>query len=253
MKALTSLKQVINFLFLLIFPLTGYAANYTKQLNLYGGVSYANVSSSGIIIAPDERDTIHSTSSGNDVTGGFGISYNYLLPPNLVKKFHQTLYDATFGLDLLIYNTTESGETYLFGEANLANYRNQLQFQTARLMLDGAIGLHPIWQEIIPFITAGAGVARINTKYLETAKANQDIFGGELYLPTHTTYNFVYSFGAGLKKSLSERVKLSVLYLYTNFGVASSSTHSTEITIMKPITAKLQTNTGLLELSVILD
>ncbi len=247
------MKRIIYFILALVFPLAGYAANYTKQFNLYGGISYPNVSSSGIIIASDERDTLHSTSSGSDVIGGLGLSYNYVLPPDLVQKFHHALYDASLGLDLFVFNTTDSGETYLFGQADLADYRYRLKLQTARLMLDGTVGLHPFWQDIIPFITAGLGVARINATYAENVKASQGVFGGELYLPNHTTYNFTYSFGAGLKKSLSKRVLLSILYLYTNLGVASTSTNSTEITILKPITAKIQTNTALLELSVILD
>jgi opacity protein-like surface antigen len=238
------------FAFFLVFSsITTSAAVVPKlQVNLYGGVNYTSINKSSLAISPDEVDTLHGGDNSNTFMSGVGLAYDFILSAPTKNNFY--LHDISLGVDAFFFNTINSGSVYQYGLPEFNNYNYYLQFKTRRLMLDGTLVFAPIWRGIMPLITAGVGTVNIATKYYDESR---DMTGGDISLSDHTVNNFAYSFGVGIRKAITANLHVSALYLYTNLGTARSSVNSnsnnTSIALQEPITAKLTTNTGLIELS----
>lgn len=233
-------------------PLSVYASAFIPQLNFYGGISHINMKKSTLTVSSNEVDTLNGTTNNTHSTGGIGAALDFLIPP--ASKSGTYLHDVSIGMDLFLLNTNSGGSVYQYGSPELHNYDYHLMFKTSRVMLDGTMGFVPFMCDVIPFVTAGVGVAHIQTEYYETPLSG--VVGGQLNLPRRSQNNFAYSAGVGIKKMLSNHLQLSILYLYTDLGTARTASYSNSadnvITLGKPIETELQANTALMELSVLL-
>ncbi|MBX3708649.1 MAG: porin family protein [Gammaproteobacteria bacterium] len=225
-------------------------ANY--QIRLYGGFSHAYTSTNKLVIdspIEDETDFLHNTNSGNDGTAGIGFSYNFLPTLALADDSDDCfLQDTSVGMDLFFLNTTNSGIVYQFENPNFDNYHYDLKLKTLRIMLNGELGFQSPLQDIIPYLQASVGIARIRTSYDETPRTEEGISDGNIQLSSKTNYSFAYSLGTGVKIMLASNVQLSISYLYTNFGSTETATRSNNVVLTKPINVTLRTHTGLVGL-----
>jgi opacity protein-like surface antigen len=241
-------KYLLNACFIfVIIPLSTspWAATPITKINLYNGIQRIQSNKGALYLSSEETDTFTTGHTDNDFTSGIGIALMF-------PYANRSPCNYSIGIDLLFFDTSNIGRVKLYGLPQFDNYQYHLRFRTARVMLDGNFDLKPLPYHLIPFIKGGIGAAKITTDYLETPNGS-DIVGGNLHMPDMTTYNFAYSIGAGVKHSLSETIELALLYLYTNLGTVHSSRYSnngdTQVTLLKPISAKLNTNSIYMELT----
>lgn len=247
-KACLSVSSACYLLLILFTPFS--QANAAGlQLNAYGGISWSTFNSSSEELI-GETDKLRSNGSTADVTEGLGISYTFM--PSLFQHTHsQWLHDVSLGMDLLFFNTQDSGTVYQYGEEALGNYHYDMYFDTARVMVDTVVGFHPVLNDYIPFVKASVGAASVRTSYSEAPLLTD--FGGQIGLPSQTSTNLAYSAGLGVKKVFMKHLQVSLMYLFTDLGLVTTSVHSNDpgnpTTLLSPITTRLQSNAALLELS----
>ncbi|VVC74951.1 hypothetical protein AQUSIP_02250 [Aquicella siphonis] len=238
---------IMNSIFYLLLPGSAFAANCNFQFTLYGGYNHSETSVSDLVISPLETDSLHNSNGGNDFLGGAGVAYQQMLTDD---EDNGTIFrDVSLGLNFFMFNNSSSDEVYQFKDPQFDNFNYQLKLETSRLMLDGQLDFQPLWQDVIPFVEASVGVARVVAKYNESPEPDEGIQDGDIDLTDRTNYQFAYSLGAGFKTNLSPQVQLSLSYLFTDFGTVKTSTHAPQLTLDSPISIQLRTHTALLGLS----
>ncbi|MFI4954843.1 MAG: outer membrane protein [Gammaproteobacteria bacterium] len=240
---------IVPFLFLSV-PIVTIASTHNFQIEIMGGFNHSYSPESKLYIksdtpgVPTEVDTLHDTSSGNDFIGGAGLSY--ILP--LADDKDDFMRDLLIGLDLYFFNTTRSGEVYLFEDPNANNLDYDLKLKTSRLMLNGELDFFSPWKRLAPYLQGSIGVARVEASYHDYPIG--ETIGGGIRLSEKTNYNFAYSLGAGVKYNFIEDFQLSISYLYTDLGDVETSTKSgDQVILTQPTTDRLRTSSGLVGLS----
>jgi len=233
-----------------MIPLTGNCHNDTGNLqaSLYGGYNYLSIGGNRLLRLPIETDTLLTPSANNSFIGGIGAGYRISNHSNILPYIKA----ITIGPDLIFFNKSVHGNVLQLQDPQFPNYDYTLKLKTARLMLDGWLDGSPLCFDMVPFIGGGVGVANIKTSYYDVVSSagfDAGISGGEISLGSKTTTNFAYSLGAGLKKQLSPRVQLSAAYIYTNYGQATTSINSSQVTLVTPVSFKVQSHSALLGLT----
>lgn len=109
-------------------------------------------------------------------------------------------------------------------------------------MLDTAWTFHPV-HGIYPFLTVGLGSAWNTTSYSDTPVSEE--FAPGLNINQHTKSQFAYALGGGTKFPITKTCALSLQYLYTRIGEASTGS-SSNLAIRAPLDVKLKTQSVLL-------
>lgn len=211
------------------------------QINIYGGASNLIGKASALTLNSSsftETDTLLKNKNPWDFTAGIGVDYDFLAGSNPNNYIH----DFSIGLDFFWLNMLQQGDVLQFGSPQLNNFAYKLQLNTTRLMLDGQLNFQPIAGKVIPFVNAGIGAAKISTSYHDTPLPSSGISGG-ISLPAKTTHNVAYAIGAGLKLPLTQKVQVSVSYLYTFFGTNGTDSAPTPLGdgTIQPVTIGLGT------------
>ena len=208
----------------MIFPHTSKAmVPLGPQMAVYGGISNP-IGTPGLLhinTSPPEVDSLRNQSQVYNFTGGFGIAYGFLTGTG---QGHNPVNDFSVGVDFFSLITTLKGNVYQFGSPALSNFNYQIRLKSTRLMLDGQLNFHPITHWIIPFLTAGIGVSRISASYHDTPVASSGLSGGGISLPSNINWNMAFALGAGVKVPVSQKVQLSLSYLYTDLGPIQTGT-----------------------------
>jgi len=247
-KALTRFI-VVGFL-VVCLPQISYASHSDTahsgfEFGFYGGYSDADVKTNGLVVAPNQIDTlVNKGGDDGDFTPGVSAAYRFVLAP-LPNKQKRLLPSISLGLAFFSLCNTQKGDTLQFGQADLDNYTYHLEIRTIRLMLDTQLNFHPLVGTVFPFVEIAVGVARIKTLFNEAPRAETGVFDGQINLASLSNYHFVYSFGAGIKIPVSRDFLISVGYLYTDFGHFHTSKQSDHFVVAQPIRIAMHTNTGL--------
>lgn len=237
-----------------LFSQLGYAKGPNgSEIRLYGGVTQAISAPQTVFfntIYPEWDSLEKDSNSGYGFTGGFGFAHTMLKNASNAA----IIQSISVGLDFYVFNTSITGDVLQFGSPELNNLNYNFDINTVRLMLDGELNFHPLHQ-LIPFITAGLGASNNNARYYDVANINGALLGGSVTLPSQTYCAFAYSFGAGFKVPLSQKMQLSLRYLYTDMGKAQTDTAPAPYLqgVIEPVSMRLRTQAGLLGFTYLLD
>lgn len=224
---------------LFLVPLSATAQSH--QLKLIMGLNHAYHDTSHLQIGEPvlETDSLHETDSGIDFIGGLGYAYDIL--PWFVNDAN--LAKVWVGLDLILFNTTQSGEVYVDGNPDFSNYFYDLSEDTLRLMVNSEVDFKTPIKTLTPFVQASVGAARIVAHYQdETNPSVPFIREGGIDLEDKTNYNLAYSLGTGLKFLPMPEIQMSISYLYTDLGFVKTSTKDRDLTLSEPLEDHLKTS-----------
>ncbi len=224
---------------------TAQTNNKPNQLKLMLGINHAYHDNSDLYLGAHilEVDSLHENDAANDFIGGVGYSYD-ILPwfVNDAKLAH-----VWVGLDLLFFNTTQTGDVYVDQNPAFNDYNYEFSEDTMRLMVNTEVDFKTPSEKIFPFLQASVGAARIVAGYED--EPVPEIQGGGIYLDDHTNYNLVYSLGAGVKFLPNPDIQVSLSYLFTDFGFVKTSTETENFILAEPLEDHLMTSSLFFNLS----
>ncbi|NNM59563.1 MAG: outer membrane beta-barrel protein [Legionellales bacterium] len=194
--------------------------NTGLEVNFYAGASQNSTSNtSGIVFSPFETDTItKANKKSSSFVPGVGITYNYAFP-----REDYYIHAVSVGLNYYHTGASRDGQVYQYGFPQFNNYTYKMNISSNRVMLDGEVDLHPLWNCLTIFGEAGVGGALNNMSYNEQSVLGN---GGALNLGGNTHLAFASEFGGGVKMPVNQKSEVSVRYLYANLGKAESNTAS---------------------------
>ena len=232
------------------------APEHLYQIEAMLGINHAWGTPSALELGfggDEEIDTLHRDGFKNKAAVGGGLGYNVL--PYLIANYgtpdnqFSYLRDVIVGLDVIFFDTTQTGDVYLFQDPMLSEYTYRLKYKTARLMVNTEIGVATPWERLYPYFQASFGDARVSAGYHDYIKP-QFGEGLEIRVEPQTTYRFTYSVGAGMKFLITPDLQLSLSYLYTDFGTVSTiNSFIDESVNVNPVRMRLRTSTGMLGLA----
>ncbi|MDR3477857.1 MAG: outer membrane beta-barrel protein [Gammaproteobacteria bacterium] len=183
------------------------------------GPSWANTSSTHLVVSPYETDSVLKSSVSNHPLWKLGVGYHFFVEQLQQRRF---LNDLLVELNLYQSSATVKGSVWQYQFPQFNNYRFSNPITSTRLMVDAKpglftqnhISLYPIlgigavWNDVTYSETVtGAGVAP-NTRYSLNGTNNS---------------NFAYDLGAGVRVDVTKHLSASLEYLYTHLGSMSSS------------------------------
>jgi len=230
-KKRMSFSQVIVVIILIYMPAI-YSNTVTAKdivtetsrwgINLYLGEAQNTTSNtSGLKFSTYETDTLtNPNKSSTDIAPGLGITYRHVISPNNNSLIHA----LSASLNYYYTDMSRDGQVYLFGYAQFNNYTYKMKINSNRLMLDGELELHPLVHNITLFGILGIGGALNTMSYKEKSVFTN--VGGQLDFSSHDQLNFASEIGGGVKMPVNKNSVISLRYLYTDLGEATSKNQS---------------------------
>ena len=217
------------------------------EVNLYGGISKVDGGQKSVFFnsAFPEHDTLVKDSESNyNFIGGGGIAYNFLMDEN---NSNSLIHDVSIGLDYYGFNTSVTGDVLQFGVLHFNNFDYDFNIETQRLMLDAQLNFRPLKNKMMLFVVAGIGAANVKAQYYDTPNLVHGTSGGGINLPSNTEHNTAYSVGAGFRIPVTQKIHVSLSYLYTDLGSATTGSASIPFAsgTIQPVTMQVHTQTGL--------
>jgi opacity protein-like surface antigen len=231
-------------------PLATFATQQLQhvELSVLAGGSYIpnTIDGQRLQLLPFETgpnaDTFINQSNGAAVTWGLDAKYRF----NLRELTHQNFIDS-FGVGVDVFQITnfnQTGKVLQFGMPVFENYNYILQLKNTRLMADFDMDFHPLGRAFIPFIEGGIGAASTDISY--TSYPILPVQSPNFTLANHSSWNFAYQVGAGIKYAVNNQFILSFRYLYANMGKVDSSTAGDTATLATPLSVNMRTQNLLL-------
>lgn len=202
-----------------------------------GSLSTTNQSNAFLGVTSNETDTLVQTNSNawNSWGGQLGLGYVYFLRDAQEYSEHVQWFPMVEPQVNVYYNRYQNkGDVYRFGSADFNDFTYDMPINNTRLMLDGALTVAS-WRELSTYVKAGIGNAWSNTKYSDSDSANAPCTLQNLALNGHDSSNFVWEVGAGETYAFNDKVKLSLEYLYTDYGRLSTAAGGSTGSITTPV------------------
>jgi opacity protein-like surface antigen len=179
------------------------------------GPAWANSSGSAIYNASSlETDTLYVDDRSSLPTWKLGLGYHF---------FTNELAQRSFFNDLLVEFNYYHGEQTLSGPVwwyapsqAFNNYNFNAPIESSRYMLDVKPSLFT-YDHLSFYPIVGAGLAVNIASYQESAISGAQS-STELNVGNHTSDNFSYDLGAGIRANLSDHLEATLEYLYSNLG-----------------------------------
>jgi len=206
------------------------AKTYPFQVNLFGGVTHANVSAEQLFFQSTELDTLHDRTIGNQASGGLGFAYRTIF------KNHP----ATLGLDWTYLKTHNHGDVFENRDTSLPNYDYELDLNTNRFMINAEMQFCEVWQKFSPFAQLGVGIALINVDYHDTPKPDVSNIRSGINLGHRKNNTGVVSFGLGIKRPITPNIEAYFTYQISDLGTAR--THKMSEILTRSLDVNLRTH-----------
>lgn len=243
-------KTAIVSIAILSVSLFSYCLASEPYTDVSAGISLSklHLGNSTMMVTDTEEDSVHQTN--NSPLFGFNIGIGYTVPLHTQTKYSiQWLpaIRAAFNFRYSFYNIL--GQIAQYQDPDMNNYNFNLNIQNIRFMYDmyfTLISIHNVSFYILGGI--GNGISRVSYK-------DQPIPGvtdGGVSLNNRTNSNFVSEEGLGFSYPLSDRVNMSLEYLYANLGRIKTASHGTLDgipAIITPAAFSLRSQTVLFNLS----
>jgi len=130
--------------------------------------------------------------------------------------------------------STIKGAVWRFGSPVFNDMTYRMPFESTRLMFDTALTIASKKQYSL-FVIGGIGGAWNRVGYSDSDNIGLPCASQNLGLNSNTNSSFAWEVGAGLAYALNNRIALSLEYLYTDLGNASTPGSGSTGTITTPI------------------
>jgi len=218
------------------------------------GIANGHAGDSDIAITSSEIDELVQTNRNNFNTwvGQFGVGYVYYIP--YTQGFSSTIrWFPAIEPELNLYYSANHirGDINRFGDPafNEFNYRSTVT--TTRLMFDVALTILSN-DPFSLFVKAGVGNAWSKVSYHDFANGSIPCILTDVNLRDRHQSKFVWEVGAGFAYAINHRSKISLEYLYTDFGSLKlpSSIESTSLTTPQIAPSSFNFNTQAILLGI---
>lgn len=197
------------------------------QLSAYGGLAVTDINNSSYTLLGNQVEVLAPTNANSyDFAWGFGAAYRLL-----VSKF---LHDISVGLDMFYLPDSQDGDVLSYGMFDNSTY--QLKFRSIRLMADSDWTFRPIYSRFYPFISVGIGFTA-NTMSFNSSPEPDATWEVGQSMSNNQIFQFAYNVGGGIKVPLTNKVALSLRYLYAGLGSARTDASTASL----PTTAGINT------------
>lgn len=214
----------------LFYAVASYSFSGNQNIIVTGSFGYSNFPdkpNSIIYLTPTLRDTLVNSTQEHYPT--FNISAKEIFPISRNKY----LDSITIGPSFIYQKMAFNGEVWVFGLPQLNNYNYTLTTENLDLLLEGDLRFATMSHGVYPFLTMGAGIARANVHYNESANTGVPP-NTELHLDSQYNFNFIYELGVGLGMQLNPRCDIFIRYAYLHLGETNTS-KTTYVNLLKPV------------------
>ena len=209
-----------------------YSSYLGWQINVLAGAADLSSGSGQYLIPTLTSSTFPAELSGpSDMASfapGLGIAYAFNMAPHSCVHPWNTylLQSIALGVNAYYLGGSNSGGAAIApgvieaGSSPIGSYKTNLS--SIRIMFDGELDFHPLWQRVLPFMQVGIGPA-INSMNYHYSEQPGSIASVPSFNASATQTNFAYEVGGGIKVDLMPHSQLSLRYLYSNMGGVSVS------------------------------
>jgi opacity protein-like surface antigen len=205
---------------LLLFVNAANAANIKHwdfkdmEISGAGGGDWYQRRDASLIVSPFETDSIKTLQSSFQGSWKIGLNYSFC------EKTLPYLNKLLLGLNVYQTSTILSGAVLQYELPQFNNYHFKAPIKSTRLMLDLRPGFFT-WRSMEPYAILGIGVAWNSMSYRETVTASDVNADSAMVLSRHTTSSLAWNFGAGSKVALTDKLSVSLEYIYAILGHGS--------------------------------
>ena len=202
-----------------------------------GSLSAVDAGDGLLGVTSSETDTLVQTNENdwNSWGGQFGVGYVYFRA-NAQKYAERTQWFPMIEPEVNVYYNRyqNKGDVYRFGSPTYNELTYNMSINSTRLMLDGALTVVSK-RQWSTYVIGGIGNAWSRVKYSDSDKSGDPCVLANLSLNGHDSSRFVWEVGAGEAYDVTDKVRISFQYLYTDFGHITTSGHGQTGTITTPL------------------
>lgn len=202
------------------------------------GVAAVTVGNSELGISSSETDRLVQTNGNNwnYFTGQLGVGYVHYfrdipLYPERVEWF--TAMEPQVNAYYIGANSI-AGDVWRFDSPNFNQLTYSMPFNSTRLMFDSSLTIATL-KHLSLYAIGGIGNAWNKLGYSDADKGTTPCVDQRLQLNSITDSSFVWEAGAGLQYAFSDRIGLSLEYLYTDLGSMKLSNQGSAGSITTPL------------------
>ncbi|MDI9818445.1 MULTISPECIES: hypothetical protein [unclassified Legionella] len=190
------------------------------ELSANLGFSKLTLGNSTFGITETEVDNLHQTD--NPLIGEVAFGMTYVIPFKELSASHRLTWFPALRTALYLrysshdfFNRTAQGQIEQYQDPRMSNYHYRLSIDSTRLMADVILTL-VTHKQMSLFVNGGVGPGWTQVSYSD--EPNLGVVGGNLFLFDKTKKGLVSEIGVGLFYHCSNKLKLSVNFLHSNFG-----------------------------------
>lgn len=211
-----------------------------NHFEILGAVGVANLRADdgyiGVTSSENARLVQTNQNDWDTFTGQIGIGYVYYFPGKLPYSENTQWFPAIEPEvnGYYIAKNTLTGDVWRFGNSNWNDMTFRMPIQSTRVMFDTALTIVSKKQYSL-YAIGGIGTAWNRVSYSDADRNGIPCADQSLNLRSDTHSNFAWEAGAGLSYAFNNRISVSLEYLYTDLGKASSSASGSTGTITAPV------------------
>jgi len=224
-----------------------------------GGIAKLDAGNGTLGVTSSEKDSLVQTNSNNWNTQAaqLGVGYIYYFghaTPYSENAQWFTSIEPQVNLYYLASNSI-NGYVSRFQNPSYSGISFDIPLHSTRLMLDAALTAVS-WRRLSLYGIAGIGEAWNRISYSDSVNNNagSSCPNQRVSLGSNTNTNFVWEAGLGLNFEASQRVGVSLEYLYTHLGTVKASGGGNEGSVTSPVISSpsfnLKSQTALLGLHI---
>jgi outer membrane autotransporter protein len=221
--------------------------NYNTQTPLHatphfevlaaGSVSALDAGNLSLSVTTSETDLLVQTNENSWTSWGgqLGVGYDYPLFNALSYSDHVQWFTAIEPQLNVYYSTYRNeGDVYRFGNAAFNDLNYNMLIHSTRLMFDVALTVAE-WKRFSVYGIVGIGNAWNDISYSDSTNAGLPCSLQSISSSSNNNVgDFVWEAGAGLEYKLTNRLELSLEYLYTDFGSQDFDGNKVSTTLTRP-------------------
>ena len=236
---MASLKWILSGIGCAVFCSSIFASSPMKEVasvkdvefSAAAGFSWSHATNNGLIISPDETDSMRISSLSNSASWKLGIGTHFFR-----NKLEQRNFINSLLVELNIYHSaaTIKGNVWQYEMEMFNNYRFRAPTSSTRLMLDVKPVLFTYHSfSLYPILGIGASVNTMS--YNETVVGEGVDPRSYSEIELKRKIRFAYDLGFGVRSDLNKQLSVSLEYIYANLGSFTPTNYSqTGTLLMKP-------------------
>jgi opacity protein-like surface antigen len=165
----------------------------------------------------EDNDKLNVEDQLTAFEGAVGIGYVW--PLNCKSKCKSLVWfpDAKLAVNAYGFEGDIKGDVWQFGLADLNNFDYEVDITSYRLMLDGSLSVLS-WKKWSWFVLGGIGESWNRLSYQHRPNNSDIPADSGITLDPHWDTTFAWEVGTGIKYDITQRLGLSLTYLFTDLG-----------------------------------